>query len=49
MITKTKFWETIRFQLKEFDRSKRFTAELMTKIRNTPQDAIKTTRSTAND
>ena len=49
MITKTKFWDTIRFQLKDIDRSKKFTAKLMNKIRNTPQHEIKTTRYTAND
>ena len=41
MITKTKFWETIRLQLKEVERSKKFTAKIMMKIKDTPQDENK--------
>ncbi len=41
MITKTKFWKKVREQLKEADRSKKFTAEIMKKIKETPQDENK--------
>ena len=37
MITKTKFWKTIQQQLKEVERSKHFTAEIMKRIKDIPQ------------
>ena len=41
MITKTKFWEKIRKELKEVERSKKFTAEIMKRIKGTPQNENK--------
>ena len=41
MITKTKFWKKIQKQLKEVERSKQFTAEIMKRIKDTPQDENK--------
>ena len=41
MITKTEFWKKVREHLKEVDRSKKFTAEIMKKIKDTPQDENK--------
>jgi hypothetical protein len=38
MITKTKFWKTIKQQLKEVERSKHFTAEIMKRIKDIPQN-----------
>ena len=38
MITKTKFWEKIREELKEAERSKKFTAQIMKVIKGIPQD-----------
>tara|TARA_R100001510_G_C7482342_1_gene93788 strand:- start:232 stop:354 length:123 start_codon:yes stop_codon:yes gene_type:complete len=38
MITKTKFWKTIKKQLKGIEHSKRFTAEIMKRVKETPQD-----------
>jgi hypothetical protein len=37
MITKTKFWEKIRKELKEVERSKKFTADIMKRIKEIPQ------------
>ena len=42
MITKTNFWEKIKTQLKEIERSKQFTAEIMKIIKDTPQSENKT-------
>ena len=41
MITKTKFWEKIRKELKEVERSKKFTAEIMNIVKDVPQDENK--------
>ncbi len=41
MITKNKFWKTIRTQLKEVERSKKFTIEIMKRIKDIPQDENK--------
>jgi hypothetical protein len=41
MITKTKFWEKIKKELKEVERSKKFTAEIMNRIKGIPQDENK--------
>jgi len=41
MITKTKFWRTIKKELKEVERSKQFTAEIMKMIKDVPQDENK--------
>ena len=41
MITKTKFWMSIRQQLKNMEQSKKFTAAIMQKIKDTPQDENK--------
>ena len=38
---KNKIWKKVREQLKEADRSKKFTAEIMKKIKETPQDENK--------
>jgi hypothetical protein len=38
MITKSKVWEKIKKELKEVERSKRLTAEIMNRIKDTPQD-----------
>jgi hypothetical protein len=37
MITKTEFWKKIQKGLKEAERSKKFTAEIMKRIKETPQ------------
>jgi len=37
MITKTKIWKSIREQLKESQRSKKITEEIMRRIKETPQ------------
>lgn len=42
MITKTKFWTTIREQLKNIERSKKITQTVMEKIKEMPQDEDKT-------
>ncbi len=41
MITKTKFWKTIQKELKDIEQSKKFTAEIMQKIKDIPQDENK--------
>ena len=41
MITKTKFWEKIIKELKEVERSKNFTQEVMKRIKEIPQDEAK--------
>jgi len=41
MITKTKIWRTIQKELKEVERSKQFTAEIMKMIKGVPQDENK--------
>ena len=41
MITKTKFWEKIIKELKEVERSKNFTQEVMKRIKEIPQDEVK--------
>jgi len=41
MITKTKFWERVRAELKEVERSKQFTTEIMKRIKGIPQDENK--------
>ena len=41
MITKTKFWEKIIKELKEVERSKNFTQEIMKRIKEIPQDEVK--------
>ena len=41
MITKTKFWETIQKELKEVERSRQFTAEIMNMIKDVPQNENK--------
>jgi hypothetical protein len=41
MITKTKLWKKIRKELKEVERSKHFTTEIMKRIKGTPQDENK--------
>ena len=41
MITKTKFWEKIKKELKEVERSKQFTAEIMKMIKDVPQNEDK--------
>ncbi len=41
MITKTKFWEKIIKELKESERSKNFTQEVMKRIKEIPQDEVK--------
>ena len=41
MITKTKFWKKVQEQLKEVARSKKITAKIMKKIKETPQDENK--------
>jgi hypothetical protein len=38
MITKTKFWKIIKKELKEVGRSKQFTAGLMKRIKDVPQN-----------
>lgn len=38
MITKTKFWKKIQEELKEAERSKKFTAEIMKRIKEVSQD-----------
>jgi hypothetical protein len=42
VITKTEFWKKIQKELKEVERSKRFTVELMNRIKDIPQDEDKT-------
>jgi len=42
MITKTIAWRKIRDSLKEVERSKRFTTEIMNRIKDIPQDENKT-------
>jgi hypothetical protein len=41
VITKTKFWEKIIKELKEVERSKNFTQEVMKRIKEIPQDEVK--------
>ena len=41
MITKTKIWKQIKTQLKEVERSKKFTTDLMNLIKDIPQDENK--------
>ena len=41
MITKTDFWEKIKNELREIERSKKFTKEIMNIIKETPQDENK--------
>ena len=41
MITKTKFWKIVREGLREMDRSQKITAQVMTKIKDTPQNENK--------
>ena len=41
MITKTNFWKKIQKELKEVERSKKFTSEIMKRIKDTPQDENK--------
>ena len=41
MITKTKFWEVIREELKNSDRSKKIMAQVMNTIKDIPQDENK--------
>ena len=38
MITKNKIWKNIVKHLKEVERSKQFTAEIMKRIKDTPQN-----------
>ena len=45
MITKTQFWKTIRHELKEVERSKLFTAEIMKRIKDIPQNEDKKTET----
>ena len=42
MITKNKFWKNIVKHLKEVERSKKFTTEIMKRIKDIPQDENKT-------
>jgi len=37
MITKTKFWKFVRQELKEVQRSKDFTKEIMKRVKEIPQ------------
>ena len=37
MITRTEFWKKIQKELKEVNRSKKFTAEIMKRIKGIPQ------------
>ena len=41
MITKTKFWKKIKKELKEVERSKSFTAAIMKRIKDIPQNENK--------
>ena len=41
MITKTEFWKKIQQSLKEAERSRQFTAEIMKRIKDIPQDEDK--------
>ena len=41
MITKTKFWKSIQKELKNIEQSKKLTAEIMKRIKDTPQDEDK--------
>ena len=41
MIKKTKFWKDIVKQLKEVERSKQFTIEIMERIKGIPQNEDK--------
>ena len=41
VITKTKFWEKIIKELKEAERSKNFTQQIMKRIKEIPQDEVK--------
>ena len=41
MITKTKVWEFLRQELKEVQRSKKFTEKVMDKIKGIPQNENK--------
>ena len=38
MITNSKFWKEVQKQLKEVERSRKFTAEIMKRVKETPQD-----------
>ena len=41
MITKTQFWKSIQKELKNIEQSKKLTAEIMKRIKDTPQDENK--------
>ncbi len=41
MITKTEFWKSIQQELKNIEQSKKLTAEIMKRIKGTPQDENK--------
>ncbi len=41
MITKTNFWKSIQKELKELEQSKKFTAEIMKRIKDIPQNENK--------
>tara|TARA_Y100000004_G_C8725033_1_gene331772 strand:+ start:237 stop:374 length:138 start_codon:yes stop_codon:yes gene_type:complete len=41
VITKTKFWKLVRKELKEMERSQNLTAQVMTKIKDIPQNENK--------
>ncbi len=41
MITKTEFWKSIQKELKNIEQSKKLTAEIMKRIKDTPQDEDK--------
>ena len=38
MITKTEFWKSIQQELKNIEQSKKLTAEIMKRVKETPQD-----------
>jgi hypothetical protein len=38
MITKTMFWKRIKKELKEVERSRQFTTDLMKRIKDVPQN-----------
>lgn len=42
MITKSKFWKFIREELRNSERSKKITLEVLEKIKDIPQDENKT-------
>jgi hypothetical protein len=41
MITKTEFWKSIQKELKNIEQSKKLTAEIMKRIKDTPQNENK--------